>query len=537
MKNFLKNIDLGDVAEGYLEGTLERLEKKEALAQTARTQAKTDARRNVPLIGKRRALAKQASTYGNQAKALGATEKQIAIALNSGFDGIQKFVTGLQAAANQRGMTSLGEADIDALFDMPDLPDVNFDYDDMYKAVYGAVPTTAKAPERSLMQRAFGAAKNDDLATDVYAEGLTVQQINDMAVSDEFNQIPGFEGSFVNYKEKPFMDDVEGINFVENYQKAFSDFKKKPSVIAEEKRLEYAIEVKVKEKTAELANAKAENIPEKIAQYKNALRKDAAKVLTKDFRSTMMPVVAGYSSKYGDSFYKNSAVKGWLTNLFGSDWVGTQIKANNTDVNSQTKTIIDSKGSDSTELEIKESLPEVKESDAEIVGEGKETIIVGGKPKVITPFTEQQKTQVKDYLEGRYPLTSHMDTRFSTEYTRADWKLMTRKERDKAGLPTSSIGSWNFEFRDELEEAINPGNLEASVNGSLSFFANPQENASYKIKIKGRLGAYKIKAVDLSDIPVERIRNGDVTIDKITDDGEGLKTKGSSWIKRTLGGA
>ena len=33
-----------------------------------------------------------------------------------------------------------------------------------------------------------------------------------------------------------------------------------------------------------------------------------------------------YSNKYGNSFYTNPAVKGFLTNVYGSDWVSTQTK-------------------------------------------------------------------------------------------------------------------------------------------------------------------------------------------------------------------
>jgi hypothetical protein len=46
----------------------------------------------------------------------------------------------------------------------------------------------------------------------------------------------------------------------------------------------------------------------------------------KVFRSTLDPVVAGYSNKYGNSFYTNPAVKGFLTTVYGSDYVSTQTK-------------------------------------------------------------------------------------------------------------------------------------------------------------------------------------------------------------------
>jgi hypothetical protein len=220
------NIDWEQFGLGALEEAADYLDKKSEERAAFRKQEKAQARQNLPLIGKRRSLARQAAEYGNQAKALGASEKQVAIALNSGFDGIQKFVTNLQKAADQRGMTSLSTDDIDAITDMPDLPDVNFDYDDMYKAVYGAVPTEAKSPDRNFLAKMLGVGANDDLARDTFAQGLTVQQINDMAASDDYTKMAGFDNAYINYTQKPFMDDVEGINFVEKYNKMKDDYLK-----------------------------------------------------------------------------------------------------------------------------------------------------------------------------------------------------------------------------------------------------------------------------------------------------------------------
>ena len=525
------NIDWEQFGLGALEEASDYLDKKSEERAAFKKREEAQARQNLPLIGKRRALARQAAEYGNQAKALGASEKQIAIALNSGFDGIQKFVTNLQKAADQRGMTSLGADDIDAITDMPDLPDVNFDYDDMYKAVYGTVPTEAKSPDRSFLAKMIGAGANDDLARDTFAQGLTVQQINDMAASDDYTKLAGFDNAYINYTQKPFMDDVEGINFVEKYNKMKTDYLKSEAVVNKAADIDLKIETLVKEKRAELGDDPEATT--KLAQYEMSLKRQASKELLQGFTSTLDPVVAGYSNKYGNSFYTNPAVKGFLTTVYGSDYVSTQTKP---------KKVIDPESGEvvtvdrQTGQEVAGSkeratdLIKVTELDAPI---SEQTIIVGGEEKVIIPFTEEQEQRVKDYMDT-YPLP-HMDDRYSMEYTRADWKKMTRKERDAAGLPTSAIGSWNFEFRDDLEEAIEPTKQEMNINGALGLYANPQEGAFYKIKVKGRLGAFKVSAEDLREIPIERIKNGSVMINKIEGEEEGLKSKGSDWINRTLG--
>lgn len=534
------NIDWEQFGLGALEEASDYLDKKSEERDAFRKQAKAQARQNLPLIGKRRALARQAAEYGNQAKALGASEKQVAIALNSGFDGIQKFVTNLQKAADQRGMTSLGTDDIDAITDMPDLPDVNFDYDDMYKAVYGAVPTEAKSPDRNFLAKMLGVGANDDLAKDVYAQGLTVQQINDMAASDDYTKMAGFDNSYINYTQKPFMDDVEGIDFVEKYNKMRDTYLKQESVIAKAAEIDLQIEKKIDAKRAELgADPEAEA---KLMQFKASLSKEASKEIMAGFKSTLDPVVAGYSSKYGNSFYTNPAVKGFLTTIYGSDWVSTRTKPKKVidpesgeviTVDRETGQEVAGEKERASDLTIDPDYNEVikvTELDDPI---SEQTITVGGEEKVIIPFTEEQEQRVKDYMDT-YPLP-HMDDRYSMEYTRADWKKMTRKERDAAGLPTSAIGSWNFEFRDDLEEAIEPTKQEMNINGALGLYANPQEGAFYKIKVKGRLGAFKVSAEDLREIPIERIKNGSVMIDKIEGEEEGLKSKGPDWINRTLG--
>jgi len=532
--------DLEEFGIGFLEGASDYLDTKSAERAAARKQDETQARQNLPLIGKRRALARQAAEYGNQAKALGASEKQVAIALNSGFDGIQTFVTNLQKAADQRGMTSLSPDDIDAITDMPDLPDVNFNYDDMYRTVYGTVPTEAKSPDRSFLAKMVGAGNNDDLARDTFAQGLTVQQINDMAASDDYTKMAGFDNAYINYTQKPFMDDVEGINFVEKYNTMKTAYLKSDAVVTRAADIDLKIEKRVEEKRKELGDdPEAET---KIAQFEMSLKRQASKEILQGFTSTLDPVVAGYSNKYGNSFYTNPAVKGFLTNIYGSDWVSTQTKP---------KKVVDQKTGEviTVDKETGQEVVGTKERASDLTIDpdynetikvtpldapiSEETITVGGEEKVIVPFTEDQQERVKNYMDTY--LLPHMDDRYSMEYTRDDWKNMTRKERDKAGLPTSAVGSWNFEFRDDLEKAIEPSRQERSINGSLGLYANPQEGAFYKIKVKGRLGTYKISAEDLSAIPIERVQNGSVMIEKMGKDEEGLQSKGSDWINRTLG--
>jgi len=208
-----------DFATGFLEQTNITIDEKSADAKERKERQETLARQNAALVEQRRQRARAAATLGNQAKALGATDEQLAVALNSGMAGVQTFTTALQSAANQRGVQSLSPDDISAIMDMPELPPVDMSYEDMVQQVYGARPTTVPGPqsEPPMWASMLGLTADRDmqnrLATEQFSGGLTVQQINDMAASSEYSQIPGMEGAYVNYGEDTFFTDENAMDF------------------------------------------------------------------------------------------------------------------------------------------------------------------------------------------------------------------------------------------------------------------------------------------------------------------------------------
>jgi hypothetical protein len=208
-----------DFATGFLEQTNITIDEKAADAKERKERQETLARQNAALVEQRRQRARAAATLGNQARALGATDEQLAVALNSGMGGVQTFTQTLQNAANQRGVQSLSPDDISAIMDMPDLPPVDMSYEDMVQQVYGARPTTVPGPqsEPPMWASMLGLTADRDmqnrLATEQFSGGLTVQQINDMAASSEYSQIPGMEGAYVNYGEDTFFTNENAVDF------------------------------------------------------------------------------------------------------------------------------------------------------------------------------------------------------------------------------------------------------------------------------------------------------------------------------------
>jgi ATP-dependent exoDNAse (exonuclease V) alpha subunit len=119
--------DWKDFAAAFLEGTAENIERRGEEARAYKEEQKAAATRNAELIRNRAAKAKEAASYARKAKAyLGShddADLMVRAAMSAGPTEIITLYQKLEAAANQPGQNGkLGEADIDALINMPELP-------------------------------------------------------------------------------------------------------------------------------------------------------------------------------------------------------------------------------------------------------------------------------------------------------------------------------------------------------------------------------------------------------------------------------
>ena len=299
-----------DFATGFLEKTTETIEDKAAEAKQRQERQEALARQNASLIQQRRQRARTAATLGQQAMALGATEEQIAVALNSGVAGIQTFYQNLQAAANQRGVRSLGPDDIDAIIDMPSIPPVDMSYEDMVQQVYGARPTTVPEPqsEPPLWASMMGLTADRDmqqrLATEPFADGLTVQQINDMAAGSDFSQIPGMEGAYVNYGEDTFFTNEAAMDFRQSMRDARLEVERSKTFT--NMRASLTADVKSGLKTGEEA---AEELQNYVAEQ---IKLDLA--------------LKGMATTYSTSFLTNPIMQDWFESEVPEDMMASLLK-------------------------------------------------------------------------------------------------------------------------------------------------------------------------------------------------------------------
>ena len=200
--------DWKDFAAAFLEGTAKNIERRGEEARTYEKEQKEAAKRNAEVIRNRAAKAKQAATYARKAKMyLGShpqADMMVKAAMSAGPAEIATLYEKLEAAANQPGQNGkLGEADIDTLINMPELPSVDDKYIDMgledfamqtYGASKGSIIRSAEEQEEvGLVGQLFGfGAKqrvDERLGEQQYGMGMSISDINDLAEQDEYQNL------------------------------------------------------------------------------------------------------------------------------------------------------------------------------------------------------------------------------------------------------------------------------------------------------------------------------------------------------------
>ena len=187
-------------AGNYASGVAADIRDRREDAEDFEDEQEELARANVPKIQRKRMLANQAAQLGHRARALGATDAQIQEALSSGVEGINEFYTKLEKAASSKGVKSLGKADIEAIVNMPNIPDVDFkfadgEYQDFVEKTYGVGTPEIAMPDKeyTTMQKLFGFDAKDRakarLADKQFFEGMSVAEINAAANNAEYESM------------------------------------------------------------------------------------------------------------------------------------------------------------------------------------------------------------------------------------------------------------------------------------------------------------------------------------------------------------
>jgi len=214
----------------FLDKQTEGIRKRRADAEEYEEEQEELAKANRKAIADRTLLASEYGSMAEKAMALGATKEQVMAAMGSGAMGIKTFYEKLLAAANQKGMQTLGAADVEAIIEMPEVFEVNPAYVDMKvgemaKIMYGAKMDPTLAPEAESVQtsdsvlasmfglNAMSQAKKK-LQDTKYIGGMSIEDVNELAAQSEYNSL--FPNLGVNFFDREFYGPEAAGEFVKD---------------------------------------------------------------------------------------------------------------------------------------------------------------------------------------------------------------------------------------------------------------------------------------------------------------------------------
>jgi hypothetical protein len=463
------------------------IEERREEAKDYEKEAKDAADRNAALVQQRTMRAQQAAQIGRRAIALGASEAQVRTAMSSGMTGITELNQKLQEAVEQKGVKTLGDADIEAIINMPSIPAVNTEMmdgslDDFAKRTYGAMPIQRAAVEddTNIVGRLFGFGAMDrtkqKLAETDYMGGMTVADINAMSKQAEYQQLIG--GAYMTFADVDYFTAEAALDFNTKITKAMSD------AVGSSAGKEYI----KRARSNAIDNGEDPNVAAQTAeQY---LQTTAAKPLIDYFAETY----------YAGGFFNNKLATQQIKTVMGETYLNDLMELYATEA------------PDEEEIaQQEEDTVSVDENETEVLAEPVEPVSEDDvKYPKATPLTPAQKEVLKD----KFTIGENVDEEVIEFYTREQWNKMSRGTRKRLGLPESKAGGMSKHFRDEVDELLE----ERNVNMNLK---TEGTQGTYKIKIRGRVGSYHVTAEQLAsmddsffegfrpDITIETYREGE----------------------------
>ena len=213
----------------FLDKQTEGIKKRRTDAEEYEEEQEDLAKANRKAIADRTLLASEYGSMAEKAMALGATKDQVMAAMGSGAMGIKTFYEKLLAAANQKGMQTLGASDVEAIIEMPEVFEVNPAYVDMKvgemaNIMYGAKmdPTlAADEPAKtsdSLLASMFGVTAKDQakkrLGATPFLGKMSITDVNELASQAEYDSL--FPNLGVNFFDREFYGPKAAGDFVKD---------------------------------------------------------------------------------------------------------------------------------------------------------------------------------------------------------------------------------------------------------------------------------------------------------------------------------
>lgn len=454
--------DWKSFATGFMETTVETLEQRETEAKEFEREQRDAARRNAATISRRRAVADQVTGYANYLRSNGVSPAQIQAVIASGPRAIEDLTQRVQQAVRANGGRPLGASDVSTLISMPD----NFVASDLELSEYidqtyglssGLQLEPPAAQEFSFMDRLFGrdqmALAEGRVATTPFAEGMTIQQINDAALRGDYQSL--IPGTFVSITSASAYNAADqGIDFT----------------------------TAVSRRLAQLADSPA---------WINAGSLPDAEEVRQQLKENMLGgLVESYITQFGTPFLSDQ--EPYIRSVLGDDYVDSLLEARANPPEQPTPaattrepetTTSGAGGAEPVVRRTDEPLPEVAVETPEV-----QTPVETPEVAVPVPAPRAEEADIPEDVTEEDAPEPEPETTVSVEggesYTWEQWLGMTRTERIAAGLPTGNIqAQWYFNRfgagiggMPSLEALVGPaGTGDPEQNARYERYTNPQE--------------------------------------------------------------
>jgi hypothetical protein len=314
-------------AASFLNQLTAGIEEREEEAKQYEEEQRAAAARNAPLVNARKLRAQEAAQIGQKAMQLGAREEHVKAAMASGINGVGELYEKLLTAANEKGVKTLGEDDIEEIVNMPSIPAINQQYIDMSLREFadkqfgvGRIDRTKeKEPSGSVIRKLLGlddmALTRKKLADTDYMDGMSIAEINEAARQSEYTSLfPDLGFTLMDVK---FYGPSSKSTFLSEFREAATD-------AVTGKVAEGYIENEVQALIAEREGQ--EVTPQEIAK----VREEAREFLVQQAVST---VIEGMAADYGrGGFFEDEATVDLIRETMGDDYLADQMAIYSRDI-------------------------------------------------------------------------------------------------------------------------------------------------------------------------------------------------------------
>ena len=320
-------------AASFLNQLTAGIEEREEEAKQYEEEQRAAAARNAPLVNARKLKAQEAAQIGQKAMQLGAREEHVKAAMASGMNGVGELYEKLLTAANEKGVKTLGEDDIEEIVNMPSIPAINQRYIDMSLREFadkqfgvGRIDRAKeKEPSGSVIRKLLGlddmALTRKKLADTEYMDGMSIADINEAARQEEFKSLfPDLGFTLMDIK---FYGPESKSTFLSEFREAATDA---VTGTVAEGYIENEVQALITEKAGQ------EVTPQEIAKRREEAREFLVQQAVKN-------VIESMAAEYGrGGFFDDEATRDLIRETMGQDYLDDQMSVYSRDIEEEETT-------------------------------------------------------------------------------------------------------------------------------------------------------------------------------------------------------